>query len=82
MVSDDNDNGRSVALYRALQNLHAGLMEARYGAGACAGQDERIEVQRQRGRADLDGENAVVACRIGKPAPAPTRDGIRDPCDG
>lgn len=31
---NDNDDDRSVALYWDFENLHAGLMEAKYGEGA------------------------------------------------
>ncbi|MBZ0173458.1 MAG: hypothetical protein K8E66_13830 [Phycisphaerales bacterium] len=34
MNSNDNDDSRSVALYWDFENLHAGLMEAKYGEGA------------------------------------------------
>ncbi|MGC4367046.1 hypothetical protein [Hydrogenophaga sp. R2] len=42
-----NDNGESgpVALYWDFENLHAGLMEAKYGEGAYAKQDNRFKVQ-------------------------------------
>ena len=34
MNPNDNDDSRSVALYWNFENLHAGLMEAKYGEGA------------------------------------------------
>ena len=42
---NDNDDSRSVALYWDFENLHAGLMEAKYGEGAYAKQDNRFKVQ-------------------------------------
>ena len=45
MNSNDNDDNRSVALYWDFENLHAGLMEAKYGEGAYAKQDNRFKVQ-------------------------------------
>lgn len=41
----DNGEGGSVALYWDFENLHAGLMEAKYGEGAYAKQDNRFKVQ-------------------------------------
>lgn len=41
----DNDDSRSVALYWDFKNLHAGLMEAKYGEGTCAKPDNRVKVQ-------------------------------------
>jgi hypothetical protein len=40
-----NDDSRSVALYWDFENLHAGLMEVKYGDGAYAKQDNRFKVQ-------------------------------------
>jgi NYN domain/OST-HTH/LOTUS domain len=45
MNLNDNDDSRSVALYWDFENLHAGLMEAKYGEGAYAKQDNRFKVQ-------------------------------------
>jgi len=45
MNPHDNDDSRSVALYWDFENLHAGLMEAKYGEGAYAKQDNRFKVQ-------------------------------------
>lgn len=45
MNPNDNDDSRSVALYWDFENLHAGLMEAKYGEGAYAKQDNRFKVQ-------------------------------------
>ena len=45
MNANDNDDSRSVALYWDFENLHAGLMEAKYGEGAYAKQDNRFKVQ-------------------------------------
>ena len=45
MSPNDNDDSRSVALYWDFENLHAGLMEAKYGEGAYAKQDNRFKVQ-------------------------------------
>lgn len=42
--NDDQDN-RSVALYWDFENLHAGLIEAKYGDGAYAKQDNRFKAQ-------------------------------------
>jgi hypothetical protein len=42
---NDNDDSRSVALYWDFENLHAGLMEAKYGEGAYAKQDNRFKPQ-------------------------------------
>ncbi len=44
MTQLDQDN-RSVALYWDFENLHAGLVEARYGEGAYAKQDNRFKSQ-------------------------------------
>ena len=45
MGIDNNDNGRSVAMYWDFENLHAGVLEARYGEGAYAKQDNRFKPQ-------------------------------------
>jgi hypothetical protein len=45
MNPNDNDDSRSVALYWDFENLHAGIMEAKYGEGAYAKQDNRFKVQ-------------------------------------
>ncbi|WP_418315578.1 NYN domain-containing protein [Piscinibacter sakaiensis] len=42
--NDENDN-RSVALYWDFENLHAGLIEAKYGEGHYARQDNRFKAQ-------------------------------------
>jgi hypothetical protein len=42
---DSSEESRSVALYWDFENLHAGLMEAKYGEGAYAKQDNRFKVQ-------------------------------------
>jgi hypothetical protein len=45
MGSDSNDNGRSVVMYWEFENLHAVVLEARYGEGAYAKQDNRFKPQ-------------------------------------
>lgn len=45
MGTEGNDDGRSVAMYWDFENLHAGLMEAKYGEGAYAKQDNRFKPQ-------------------------------------
>jgi hypothetical protein len=45
IIANDADDGRSVALYWDFENLHAGLIEARYGEGAYAKRDNRFRVQ-------------------------------------
>lgn len=45
MGLEDNDHSRSVAMYWDFENLHAGLMEAKYGEGAYAKQDNRFKPQ-------------------------------------
>ncbi len=45
MNPNDNDDSRSVAVYWDFENLHAGPMEAKYGEGAYAKQDNRLKVQ-------------------------------------
>ena len=45
MASDGNDNGRSVAMYWDFENLHAGVLEAKYGEGAYCKQDIRFKPQ-------------------------------------
>lgn len=45
MEADDNGRPRSVAIYWDFENLHAGLMEAKYGDGAYARQDTRFKPQ-------------------------------------
>jgi hypothetical protein len=42
---DNTENGQSVALYWDFENLHAGLVEAKYGEGAYAKQDTRFKPQ-------------------------------------
>jgi hypothetical protein len=42
---DNNDNSRSVAIYWDFENLHAGLLETKYGEGAYARQDSRFKPQ-------------------------------------
>lgn len=42
---DNTDNGRSVALYWDFENLHAGILESKYGDGAYAKQDNRFKPQ-------------------------------------
>lgn len=42
---DNTDNTRSVAIYWDFENLHAGLMETKYGEGAYARQDNRFKPQ-------------------------------------
>jgi len=41
----NNDENRSVALYWDFENLHAGLLEAKYGEGAYAKPDNRFKPQ-------------------------------------
>ena len=43
--NDDNDDGRSVALYWDFENLHAGVMEAVFGEGAYGKADNRHKPQ-------------------------------------
>ena len=45
MNPNNIDDSRSVALYWDFENLHAGLMEVKYGEGAYAKQDNRFKVQ-------------------------------------
>lgn len=45
MNIDDGDTGRSVAVYWDFENLHAGVLEAKYGEGAYAKQDSRFKPQ-------------------------------------
>ena len=45
MTPNDNDDNRSVALYWDFENLHAGLVEARYGEGAYVKPDNRFKAQ-------------------------------------
>ena len=45
MDSNGVDNSRSVALYWDFENLHAGVLEAKYGEGAYAKQDNRFRPQ-------------------------------------
>lgn len=45
MNPNGNDDNRSVALYWDFENLHAGLMDAKYGEGAYAKQDNRFKPQ-------------------------------------
>ncbi|BEU49743.1 NYN domain-containing protein [Ralstonia pseudosolanacearum] len=42
---DDSGNGRSVAIYWDFENLHAGLVEGKYGEGTYAKQDNRFKPQ-------------------------------------
>ena len=43
MNPDDTDENRSVALYWDFENLHAGLMEAKYGEGTYTKPDNRFK---------------------------------------
>lgn len=43
--ADDIGNGRTVAIYWDFENLHAGLVEAKYGEGAYGKQDNRFKPQ-------------------------------------
>lgn len=45
MDIDDIGNGRSVAIYWDFENLHAGLVEGKYGEGTYAKQDNRFKAQ-------------------------------------
>ncbi|MGN6828949.1 NYN domain-containing protein [Paucibacter sp. M5-1] len=45
MDAYDNAGSRSVAIYWDFENLHAGLVEAKYGEGAYAKQDNRFKAQ-------------------------------------
>ena len=45
MNPSDNDENRSVALYWDFENLHAGLIEAKYGEGAYTKPDNRFKPQ-------------------------------------
>ena len=45
MNLNDIDDSRSIALYWDFENLHAGLMDAKYGDGAYAKQDNRFKPQ-------------------------------------
>ena len=45
MGSDNMDGGRSVALYWDFENLHAGVLDAKYGEGTYAKQDNRFKPQ-------------------------------------
>jgi len=45
MNPNNNDESRSVGLYWDFENLHAGLVEAKYGEGAYARQDNRFKPQ-------------------------------------
>ena len=42
---DNSDNSRSVAIYWDFENLHAGVLETKYGEGAYAKQDSRFKPQ-------------------------------------
>jgi uncharacterized LabA/DUF88 family protein len=42
---DSHDNNRSVAIYWDFENLHAGVLETKYGEGAYARQDIRFKPQ-------------------------------------
>ena len=45
MANDNSDNGRSVAMYWDFENLHAGVLDATYGEGTYAKQDNRFKPQ-------------------------------------
>lgn len=45
MSTEENERGQSVAMYWDFENLHAGLMEVKYGEGAYAKQDFRFKPQ-------------------------------------
>lgn len=45
MNDEESGTGRSVAIYWDFENLHAGLVEAKYGDGAYAKQDNRFKAQ-------------------------------------
>lgn len=45
MTRNDNDENRSVALYWDFENLHAGLVEAKYGEGCYTKPDARFKPQ-------------------------------------
>lgn len=45
MDADDIGSGRSVAIYWDFENLHAGLVEAKYGEGIYSKQDNRFKPQ-------------------------------------
>lgn len=45
MGRDHDDNGGSVAMYWDFENLHAGLIDAKYGDGTYAKQDNRFRPQ-------------------------------------
>ena len=45
MNPSDNEENRSVALYSDFENLHAGLLEAKYGEGAYTRPDNRFKPQ-------------------------------------
>lgn len=45
MRGNDTDDGRSVALYWDFENLHAGLLDAKYGDGTYAKMDNRFRPQ-------------------------------------
>ena len=45
MNSNDRDDNKSVAIYWDFENLHAGLIEGKYGEGAYAKQDNRFKPQ-------------------------------------
>jgi len=45
MSTSNKDDNASVAMYWDFENLHAGLMEAKYGEGAYAKQDNRFKPQ-------------------------------------
>ena len=45
MTTENTESGQSVALYWDFENLHAGLVEAKYGEGTYAKQDTRFKPQ-------------------------------------
>ena len=45
MVRNDSEENRSVALYWDFENLHASLVEARFGEGYYSKPDSRFKVQ-------------------------------------
>ena len=45
MSNGEITSGRAAAIYWDFENLHAGLLEAKYGEGAYAKQDNRFRAQ-------------------------------------
>jgi hypothetical protein len=45
LANDNSDLNRSVAMYWDFENLHAGVLEAKYGEGTYAKQDNRFKPQ-------------------------------------